>query len=85
MRLWGGGIPLGSAAPKGDIRVKASLAALLPNDLLLEPIVFKSGKLLLSAGSRLSAVQLERLRNLRTLEPIVEPVEVSRVAPATLH
>ena len=65
--------------------MKASLAGLLPNDLLLESIVFKSGKLLLSAGSRLSAVQLERLRNLRTLEPIVEPIEVARTLAATVH
>jgi len=55
-----------------------SLDTLLPNDLLLKPITFASGKLLLSEGIRVTAAQIERLRNLRSLEKINEPIEIQR-------
>lgn len=78
-QLWGWGVD-GRAAtvkPQSDKRA-INLNAMLPNDLLLSPITFKSGKLLLSSGVRVTAAQIERLRNLRTLEPVCEPIEIQR-------
>lgn len=85
-QLWGFGVG-GTGRrekPKGE-RHAVSLNTLLPNDLLLSAITFKSGKLLLSPGMRVSAAQIERLRNLRALEPIVEPIEIERDRSIIAH
>lgn len=77
-RLWARAGAAANPQPSNEVKAKSLILNLRPGDLLLESIVFKSGKLLLSAGARLSALQLERLRNLRALEEIVEPIEVLR-------
>jgi hypothetical protein len=82
-RLWGGTAELPKPNRTSEIQLRLALSGLLPNDLLLEPIGFKSGKLLLSAGLRISAIQLERLRNLRTLEAVIEPIAISRLTQTT--
>jgi len=85
-QLWGWGVGGSPAAakPQSDKR-SINLDAILPNDLLLSPINFKSGKLLLSSGVRVTAAQIERLRNLRTLAPISEPIEIERDKAIALH
>lgn len=83
-RLWGGLAELPKPNRTSEIQLRLTLSGLLPNDLLMEPIGFKSGRLLLSAGLRISAIQLERLRNLRTMEAIIEPIVISRLTQATI-
>jgi response regulator RpfG family c-di-GMP phosphodiesterase len=61
-------------------RVSVTLDTILPNDLLMSEIATVSGKLLLSEGIRITAAQVERLRNIRRLEPVKEPIAVLRVA-----
>ncbi|MCB2109335.1 MAG: response regulator [Rhodobacteraceae bacterium] len=68
--------------PEGHQRRKVTLDGVLPDDLLLTPISFVSGKLLLDAGMRVTGIQIERLRNLRKMEPIAEPFEIARVTAA---
>ena len=78
-RLWG--TETAPAAAKAEtVKRSITLDGLLPNDLVLSAIRFKSGKLLLSEGIRVSMAQIERLRNLRTLEPITEPIDIERAA-----
>ena len=78
-RLWGSAEA--PAAPKPEtFKRSISLDAMRPNDLVLSAIRFKSGKLLLSEGIRVSMAQIERLRNLRSLEPITEPIDIERAA-----
>jgi response regulator RpfG family c-di-GMP phosphodiesterase len=78
-QLWGWGVGSTAAAAKPESEKRSiDLNAMLPNDLLLSPITFKSGKLLLSPGVRVTTAQIERIRNLRTLEPIREPIEIER-------
>lgn len=78
-QLWGWGVGGSKAVARPDgEKHSIGLNAILPNDLLLSPITFKSGKLLLSQGLRVTAAQIERLRNLRNIEPISEPIEISR-------
>lgn len=85
-QLWGWGVggQKADAKPESEKR-SVGLNAMLPNDLLLSAIAFKSGKLLLSPGMRVTAAQIERLRNLRTLEPIVEPIEIERDTGISIH
>jgi response regulator RpfG family c-di-GMP phosphodiesterase len=64
-------------------RLKVTLDTILPSDLLVTPIKLESGKLLLSDGLRVTGAQIERLRHIRRLESIVEPIEVERIASAT--
>lgn len=77
--LWSLGPHQLASGVKKSKRFSVQLDTLLPNDLLVEPIMLKSGKLLLSEGIRVSAAQIERLRNIRSLEPIQEPVIVERI------
>lgn len=82
-KLWGIGPGLSEATIAASVksRVKVMLDSLLPADLLLTPIKLQSGKLLLSDGVRITAAQIERLRNLRQLEAIQEPIEIERQVP----
>ena len=59
-------------------RMSVIVHTLMPGDLLLSPITFEHGKLLLSPGIRVSEAQIERLKNLQTLEPITEPIQIKR-------
>lgn len=77
-RLWGIGARAKNDAAVGK-RMSIALDTLLPNDLLLAPIMLASGKMLLSEGIRVTSAQIERLRNIRSLEPIQEPIAIQRV------
>lgn len=71
--LWGN--PSGQSAAT---RHHVTVDSLLPGDRLVTDIVFEGGKLLLSAGLTITAAQIERLRNLRRLERLKEPILVER-------
>ncbi len=75
--LWGLN-PIHAQAPVSSSRVAVTLDTILPNDLLMSEIATVSGKLLLSEGIRITAAQVERLRNIRRLEPVKEPIAVLR-------
>lgn len=77
-RLWGIG-GTGYQTVVGQ-RLSITLDTILPNDLLMAPVMLASGKLLLSEGSRITAAQIERLRNLKKIEVIREPIDVERFA-----
>ncbi|MBM3515777.1 MAG: response regulator [Alphaproteobacteria bacterium] len=77
-QLWGNVAAPTAEEKPATIRKSVPLDGLLPNDLILSAIRFKSGKLLLSEGIRVSVAQIERLRNLRGLEPITELIEIER-------
>ncbi len=76
-RLWGHGGA--SAAPAQRVQSEVSIDGLLPGDKLLSDITQVGGKLLLSAGLNITMVQIERLKALRKLEKIVEPIRVGRL------
>lgn len=79
-KLWGSASAPAAIEKPEAVKKSVPLDGLLPNDLVLTAIRFKSGKLLLSEGIRVSVAQIERLRNLRALEAITEPIEIERPA-----
>lgn len=80
-KTWGAGTaPVQALARRMEISIM--LDTLLPNDLLLAPVTLASGKLLLSEGLRITAAQIERLRNFNTLEPVQQPIIVERIVVA---
>ena len=80
-RIWGLGSARTRAATVGE-RMPITLDTILPNDLLQSPVMSASGKLLLSEGIRVTAAQIERLRNFRELEPVREPIMIERAREA---
>jgi len=76
-RLWGSAT--GTDATKARVQKTVTTEGLLPGDRLVTDIVLESGKLLLGAGAQVSMAQIERLRSLKRLERIKEPLTVERV------
>lgn len=60
-----------------------TLDTLRAGDRLVSDISLENGKLLLGAGLEVSTAQIERLRVLRRLEKVREPIIVARVDDAT--
>ncbi len=54
----------------------SSLAELKADMVLAEAIRTKSGKLLLTEGTRLTAMLIEKVRSIKLIEPLVEPVSI---------
>lgn len=77
-KLWGTGTTPVRPVLRGK-ELSITLDTLLPNDLLLGPVTLVSGKLLLSEGIRVTAAQIERLRNFDTLDAVRQPIMVERV------
>lgn len=66
------------AATDGVEYLAVTPAGLRPGDLLITDVYHKDGNLLLAGGVRLSAIQVEKLRNIDRLISLVEPVEIER-------
>jgi len=58
-----------------------NITALRVGDLLISDICRKDASLLLASGTCLSEIQIEKLRNIRSVAALIEPVEVERRAP----
>ena len=65
--------------PRGEI-AELPVKLLQPGHFLKSDLVTRSGWLVLSAGNVLSAVQVERLRNLEKMYEFQEPVRIIRLA-----
>lgn len=76
-RLWGEGAK--SVVHAQRARKEVTIDGLRPGDQLMSDIMLVGGKLLLGAGVEISMVQIERLRTLRRLEKIKEPIQVMRL------
>lgn len=63
---------------QGGIKKDVSLDLLLPGDRLRSDIHLSNGNLLLSAGNTVTEAHIERMRSLRDLTGIAEPIEIER-------
>ena len=75
--LWGSG----SAASDGPKRTRKDVTAdlLLAGDQLISDIRLKNGNLLLSSGNSVTDAHIERVKSLRKLSGIIEPITIERV------
>lgn len=76
-RIWGKGAA--SAVAMRRVQKSVSIDGLCPGDRLMSDITLQNGKLLLGSGVQISMAQIERLRALRKLDKIKEPLTVGRL------
>ncbi|MEQ9445295.1 MAG: response regulator [Rhodospirillaceae bacterium] len=75
--LWGSSSGAANG-PKG-IRKDVTVSLLLAGDRLISDIRLKNGNLLLSSGNAITDAHIERVKSLKNLSGIIEPITIERM------